>query len=155
LADREPTPAELERIARLAQATADERQRIVQQFFDAIFSGVPDTPESAAFAERMRSVTADLPDDPTQQQVDAWIELAELLREVDCQERLRAMGQRSFGDGPAVLPNGPEIMGIARVVVERVTAAMDAGIAPDAPAAAPIVDGLVGPWATAVGRVDG
>jgi len=155
LADREPTPAELERMSRLAQATADERQRIVQQFFDTIFSGVPDTPESAAFAERMRSVTADLPDDPTEQQVDAWIELAELLRDVDFQDRLRAMGQRSFGDGPAVMPSGPEIMGIARVVVERVTAAMDAGIPPAAPEAAPIVDGLVGPWAKAVGRMDG
>ena len=154
LADREPTPAELERMTRLAQATADERQRIIQQFFDTIFSGVPDTPESVAFAERMRSVTADLPDDPTEQQVDAWIELAELLRDVDFQDRLRAMGQRSFGEGPAVMPSGPETMGIARVVVERVTAAMDAGITPAAPEAVPIVDGLVGPWAKAVGRVD-
>ncbi len=132
LADREPTPAELERMTRLAQATADERQRIVQQFFDTIFSGVPDTPESAAFAERIRSVTADLPDDPTEQQVDAWIELAELLRDVDFQERLRAMGQRSFGDGPPVMPSGPEMMGIARVLVERVTLAMESGIGPDA-----------------------
>ncbi len=154
LADREPSPAELERMTRIAQATADERHRIVQQFFDTIFSGVPDTPESAAFAARMRSVTADLPDDPTELQVDAWIELAELLRDEDFQDRLRAMGQRSFGDGPAVMPSGPEMMGIAQVLVERVSTAMDAGITPDAPEASPIVDRLIGPWAKAVGRAD-
>ena len=60
-----------------------------------------------------------------------------------------------FGEGPAVMPSGPEIMGIARVLVERVTAAMEAGITPDDAEAAPIVDGLVGPWAKAVGRIDG
>jgi DNA-binding transcriptional MerR regulator len=154
IARRDPTPEELDRMNRIAQATADERRRIVEQFFDAIFDGVPETPASTEFVARMRSVTADLPDDPTDAQVDAWIELAEMLRDERFQAKLRAMGQRSFGDGPKVMPNGPEAMRNAQILVDRVTAAMDAGITPSSAAAATVVDELVGPWATAVGRTD-
>ena len=150
----DPSPEELDRMYRIAQATADERRRIVEQFFDAIFEGVPETPDSAAFAERMRSVSADLPDDPTDEQVDAWLELAELLRDQGFRAKLRAMGQRSFGAGPKVMPSGPEMMASAKLLAERVGAAMEAGIAPSDPAAAPIVDELLAPWAAAVGRTD-
>src|SRR5688500_9906213 len=94
-ARRDPSPEELDRMTRIAQAGADERRRIVEEFFDSIFTGVPETPQSAEFAARMRSVSADLPDDPTDEQVDAWIELAELLRQTDFKDRLREMGQRS------------------------------------------------------------
>jgi DNA-binding transcriptional MerR regulator len=154
LAHRAPTPEELDRMNRIAQASADERRRILEQFFDAIFEGLPQTPDSAAFANRMRSVSADLPDDPTEEQVDAWIELADMLRDQDFQARLRAMGQRSFGSGPRVMPTGAEAGTLSNRLVERVTAAMDAGVAPDAPAARPVVDELAGAMAAAVGRTD-
>jgi DNA-binding transcriptional MerR regulator len=155
LARRDPSPEELDRMNRIAQASADERRRIIEQFFDAIFQEVRQTPASQAFVQRMRSVTADLPDDPTDEQVDAWIELAELLRDEDFQARLRAMGQRSFGAGsPTVMPNGPEMMQLAQIVADRVGAALDAGVTPEAPEAGPVVDELVGPWAAAVGRTD-
>ncbi len=155
VAERDPSPGELDRMYRIAQATADERRRIIEQFFDSIFQGVPETPDSTAFAARMRSVTADLPDDPTDEQVDAWLGLADLLRDEGFQAKLRAMSQRSFGGGPRVMPSGPEMMRHAQVLAERVGAAMDAGIAPSDPAARPIVDELVAPWAAAVGRTDG
>jgi DNA-binding transcriptional MerR regulator len=155
IADRDPSPKELDRMYRIAQATADERRRIIDQFFDSVFQGVPETPDSIEFATRMRSVSADLPDDPTDEQVDAWLELAELVRDEGFQAKLRAMGKRTFGDAsPKVMPTGPEIMRNATVLAERVGAAIEAGIAPSDPAAGPIVDELVGPWAAAVGRAD-
>ena len=140
---------------RIAQASADERRRIIEQFFDAIFREVPETPASQAFVERMRSVTADLPDDPTDEQVDAWIELAELLRDEGFQAKLRAMGQRSFGgDAAAVMPNGPEMTQLAQILADRLGAAMAAGVTPESPAAGAVVDELIAPWVAAVGRTD-
>src|SRR5690348_10676991 len=50
IAHRSPAPEELERMNRIAQASADERRRILDQFFDSVFEGVPETPDSLAFA---------------------------------------------------------------------------------------------------------
>jgi DNA-binding transcriptional MerR regulator len=154
LSRRAPTPEEVDRMNRIAQATADERRRILAEFWDNVVGDLPDTPEVAQFQDKVRSVTADLPDDPTDEQVDAWIELAEIVRDEEFRARLRAMGQRSFGGRPAVLPSGPEAPRNAHRVTDRVAAAMDADIAPGTPEAAAVVAELVGPWASAVGRVD-
>ena len=88
------TPEEVDRMNRLAQATADERRRIIAEFLDAIFEGIDVPPE---FAERMRTGAPDLPEDASDEQVDAWIELAELVRDEDFRDRLRDMSRRSFG----------------------------------------------------------
>jgi DNA-binding transcriptional MerR regulator len=182
VARHDPSPEEVDRMTRIAQATADERRRIVEQFFDRIFGGVPETPDSVAFITRIRSVTPDLPDDPTDKQVDAWLELAEMLRDGDFQARLHAMAQRTFGSqasgggnhrpgaggnhrpgaggghGPggaaATMPTGPAMMRDAEILVERVSAAMDAGVTPSSARAAALVDEIVGPWAATVGRPD-
>jgi DNA-binding transcriptional MerR regulator len=152
LARREPTPGEVDRMNRIAQATAEERRRIIQEFLDAIFEGVPVNPE---FEAKMRSVSADLPDDPTDEQVDAWIELAELVRDPDFRARLRAMGQRSFGGGPSPVPTDPQAsMNTAALVTEKAGAAVAAGIEPGSPEAAPVVAELVAGFAGAVGRHD-
>jgi DNA-binding transcriptional MerR regulator len=151
LARRKPTPREVDRMNRIAQATAEERRRILDEFLDSIFSG---TTASADFQARMRSVSADLPDDPTDEQVDAWIELAELVADQSFRDRLRAMGQRSSSAGAT--PGGWEDgVRTANLVSEKAGAAVAAGIAPDSPSAAPVVDELVGAFATAAGRVDG
>ena len=140
---------------RIAQATAEERRRIIDEFVDSIFAGIPADGPGGDFQATLRSVTADLPDDPTDEQVDAWIELAELLRDEGFQAKLRAMGQRSFGgDAPAVMPNGPEMMRLAQIVADRVGAAMEAGVTPASPEAGPVVDELIAPWVAAVGRTD-
>ncbi len=90
------TPEEVDRMNRLAQATADERRRIIAEFLDAIFEGIDVPPE---FAERMRTGAPDLPEDASDEQVDAWIELAELVRDENFRQRLRDMSRRSFGSG--------------------------------------------------------
>jgi DNA-binding transcriptional MerR regulator len=151
LSRRDPTPQEVERMNRIAQATADERRRIVADFLDSIFSGVPVDP---AFEARMRSVTPELPDDPTDEQVDAWIELAELVRDEDLRARLRRMGQRSFSGRPSVSPTGSDAGRTANLVTEKAAAAITAGIEPGSPDAGPVVDELVGAFAAAVGRRD-
>jgi DNA-binding transcriptional MerR regulator len=156
LARRQPTPKEVERMNRMAQATADERRRLIEEFLDSIFEGVDVDPalESQArqFHERMRSVTPELPDDPTDAQVDAWIELAELIRDPEFRANLREMGRRSFG-GRAVAPPA-ESARLAELVNEKAGAAVGAGIDPASDAATPVVDELAGAFAAAGGRTD-
>lgn len=64
---------------RLAKLSAQERQRIIDDFVSEVFSGLPDSP----IANAMRQMPAQLPDEPTAEQVDAWPELAELVSAKD------------------------------------------------------------------------
>jgi len=156
LSRREPAPREVERMNRIAQATADERRRLIEEFLDSIYEGVDVDPavepQARQFYERMRSVTADLPDDPTDEQVDAWIELAELIRDPGFRERLREMGRRSWGGRAAAPP--ADAQRLADLVHEKVAAARAAGIEPMSAGATPVVDELIGAYAAAGGRVD-
>src|SRR5262249_49941202 len=127
----------------------EERRRIIEEFLDSIFTDVPVDPQ---FAAMMRRATPELPDDPTDEQVDAWIELAELVRDNGFRERLRDMSRHQADSG------APSDQGtwtpVADQAAARVRQAVDAGCAPESPAAAPFVDDLVGAFATAFGRTD-
>ncbi|WP_426510053.1 MerR family transcriptional regulator [Dactylosporangium sp. McL0621] len=149
VAGRDSSPADLERLARIAQASADERRRIIDEFFDSIFAGVNETAESQEFAAGMRSVSADLPDEPTDEQVDAWIELAEMLRAPDFRARLREMGRRSFAPGARrIVPTGPADL---KWFIDLVAEAQDRG----SPAPAAVVDEVMQRWSAAAGVPDG
>jgi DNA-binding transcriptional MerR regulator len=140
--------SDLERIAKIAQAGADERRRIIGEFFDSIFAGVADSAEARTFQAGMRSVSADLPDEPTDEQVDAWIELAEMLRQEDFRAKLREMGRRSFA--PGVQRVVPTDLAEIKWFVELVGEAQDHG-RPDASA---VVDEVLARWSEAAGRTD-
>jgi DNA-binding transcriptional MerR regulator len=146
------TQIEVDRMNRIVQATADERRRLISEFLDSIFDGIPVDPR---FAEGLRSVTPELPDDPTDEQVDAWIELAELVADPDFRALLRRMGEGSFGpDAPKPMPVGEAAKTTAALVTERAGAAREAGVDPASAAARPVLDELVGAYAAAVGRTD-
>ncbi|MEV0567051.1 MerR family transcriptional regulator [Dactylosporangium sp. NPDC050588] len=145
-----PTPAELDRMTRIAQASTDERRRIVDEFFDSIFAELPraeESPEAAQFSARMRSVSPDLPDDPTDAQIDAWIELAGMLREQDFRARLREMGKRSFATDERRL--APTDMSEISWFTGHIAEHMDAGVAPGSPQAVPVVAAVLRRWGVA------
>jgi type II secretory pathway pseudopilin PulG len=78
-------------MSKLSQLSARERQRIIDDFVDGVFAGTaPDAP-GAGIARGMRQLPADLPDDPSPEQVDAWVELAGLVADEDFQRRARSM----------------------------------------------------------------
>ena len=53
---------------------------------------MPATPRpGAGIARGMRQLPADLPDDPSPEQVSAWVELAELTADGDFRQRARSM----------------------------------------------------------------
>jgi DNA-binding transcriptional MerR regulator len=157
LAGADPlTAADVDRLNRIAQATADERRRAVEEFLDAIFD-LGDGPVDNDFTKMMRGVTPDLPDEPSEAQLDAWLELAELMRDGSFRDRLRAMSSWMSADSPAdgPMPTDPATAReLAELVGSRAGAALAAGVEPDHPAAEPVVAELVAAYAAAAGRAD-
>ena len=127
---------------KLAQLSDDERKRIVADFLEEAFAGLDIEP---GFAERMRSATPSLPDDPTPEQVDAWIELAELVQDPAFKASIRRMSEQhaaARAGGEEMKPD-PNWQAAAAQVAERGGAALDAGVAPGSPEAEAIVAELL------------
>lgn len=128
VAARTPTtPEELGRMHQLARLTTTERRRLVEEFLDAVFD------ERPAHAGIRRSLTPELPDDPTQEQADAWVALAELSLDPDFRAALRRLAET----GPDfVLPH------VVALAHRHAGPALAAGIAPDSAEAVPALAAL-------------
>jgi DNA-binding transcriptional MerR regulator len=147
LARSNPSPQEVDRVNRIARATAEERRRIISEFLDSIFEGVPANP---ALEARLRSVTPELPDEPSDEQIEAWLELSELVSDPEFRSLLRGM---SAGENVAADPAiGAQT---AEAITEHAGGAVAAGVDPASPEATPILERLIGAMAEASGREDG
>ena len=76
---------------RLAQLSDDERRRMIADFVEHVFDGLDIEP---GYAARMRSAIPELPDDPSPEQVDAWIELGGLVQDEEFRRAIRQMSER-------------------------------------------------------------
>jgi DNA-binding transcriptional MerR regulator len=123
-------PQEMQRMHRLSTLSDDERKRIVADFLDEAFAGLDLEP---GFEARMRAATPELPDDPGPEQVDAWIELAELIREPGFRATVRRMSEQhaaARAAGESMGAPGPDWQAAAALVAERGGRARADGIAP-------------------------
>lgn len=142
-------PEEVQRMTAFARASADEAGRIIEDFISSVFAEHPDDP----FAARMRSALPELPEEPSDGQIDAWVKLATLVGDPGFRARVRQM----IDEGARARERGETDAAARRAgqaVVERAGAALAAGMAPGAPEAGPIVDDLVAGFAAAAGRTD-
>ncbi|MFE9095347.1 MerR family transcriptional regulator [Streptomyces sp. NPDC007264] len=141
VARRGSTAAEMTLMNRLARLSAAERQRIVDEFVEEMLHGL-DTVDPD-IRERMRRTSVDLPEDPTPEQVDAWVELAEMLQDPGFRSLMRKAAEFNAADrGPGV-PAGASLWFVGRLV-ELVGAARERGIAPEAPEADRVLRELLG-----------
>ncbi|MEU1079778.1 MerR family transcriptional regulator [Streptomyces sp. NPDC005908] len=151
VAERGSTPEETELMHRLAQLSEDERRRLIGEFLDAVFGGLDAAP---AFAAAMRSMTPELPDDPEAEQVQAWVELAEMSLDPDFRTVVRRMAEDQAAEQARSDMTGP-CRDIAAVVRDQVGPALAAGIDPASPQADPIVAAFTAHYAHLLGRPDG
>ena len=121
----------------LTRLSAEERQHVIDEFVDTAFAGIDPAAQGAGIAKAMRSLPAQLPDDPTTEQVEAWIELAELVSEPSFRTRVREMATTGATSQPDEFPTDPA------AVIEQAGAASAAGIEPGTPAAEEVVARLV------------
>lgn len=130
-----PTSEELQLMHDLANLTADQRRRMITDLVDEVFAGL-DAP--GPVAERMRAATPELPEEPTAEQVAAWVELAGLVADPAFRARVREMAVAGAG-GQA----GEGGSALAAAVAEHAGAAVAAGVAPSGPEAAAVVERIV------------
>ena len=141
VARRGSTAEEMTLMNKLARLSAAERKRILEEFVDEMFHGL-DTADPV-IRDRMRNVAADLPDDPTTEQVDAWVELAELLQDPEFKARMRAVAEFNAADRGHDAEEGASLW-FAQRMVELAAQARARGVAPDAPEAAEVLRDLLG-----------
>jgi DNA-binding transcriptional MerR regulator len=153
VARRGATPEEMELMHKLAKLTDQERRRLINDFIDEAFEGLDVGPE---FVAKMRAAMPELPDDPTPEQTDAWVELAELVQDPAFRAGVRKAAayqakDRALGANEDVAAN----QALVDLVLSRAGAALAAGISPVAAVAAPVLDELAGAFAEFFGRPDG
>jgi DNA-binding transcriptional MerR regulator len=150
VAKRGSTPEELTLMHRLARLSEEERRRIINDFIDETFDGLNANPE---FLAMMRAAMPELPDDPRPEQVDAWVELAELVQDADFRASVRRMAEYQAAE----IESGVEARvhhELANTVVTKVGEALAAGIDPVSPEAEPVVDELIAAYAAEFGVAD-
>ncbi|MFF4948413.1 MerR family transcriptional regulator [Streptomyces chattanoogensis] len=150
VAERGSTPEETEVMHQLAQLTEDERRRLIGDFLNAVFGGLD---AASTFAGVMRSMTPELPDNPGTEQVQAWVELAELSLDPDFRAAVRRMAEDQAADQAQSAMVGPR-RDIAAAVRDEVAPALTVGIAPASPEADPIVTAITARYAHLLGRPD-
>ncbi|TXC91752.1 TIGR03086 family protein [Streptomyces sp. ISID311] len=179
VAARGSAAEELPHMTELARLSAQERRRIITDLVEDALDGV----HAPAYRSGLLAATPDLPDDPTPEQIGAWIELAALVRAPELRAALRRLAEYSARTAPAagegaVLgetdPAGPEqavvrvtdpagheraavheadpvgheqaAVRVAELMRIRGEEAVAAGIAPDSPAAEPVLAELIAAW---------
>ncbi|MER6531303.1 MerR family transcriptional regulator [Streptomyces sp. NPDC001508] len=154
VARRGSTAEEMTLMNKLARLSAAERQRIVDEFVEETFRGL-DTADPA-IRERMRHTGVNLPDDPTPAQVDAWVELAELLQDPGFRAAMRRNIEINAADRGPDTPAGASLWFFRRLV-DLVGAARARGVTPESPEADAVLAELLGEGAdhaTVLRRID-
>jgi DNA-binding transcriptional MerR regulator len=141
-----PSPRKAALMNDLARLSASERQRMIDEFVDATFAGTDPEAPGAGIANAMRTLPPELPDEPTTEQVEAWVELAELVNDPAFRARAREMavaGSEADGDQPPFDP---------APIVEHAGAAVAAGTAPDSPEGQAVLARIIEPGMDAAAR---
>ncbi|MFK0050499.1 MerR family transcriptional regulator [Streptomyces sp. NPDC090741] len=150
LARRGHNPEEAALVHQLIRRTSEERRRLVTDFIDGLTTaGTPSAPTAAA---ALRSAVPDLPDDPTDAQVAAWMEITELITDTGFHARMAhaALPPADEDALPGVAAvTAAELVAFAR---QAVATARESGTDPQDGEAVAVVDAVVARFASALGR---
>ncbi|OUC94026.1 MerR family transcriptional regulator [Streptomyces swartbergensis] len=142
-----PTTMEMDLMHRLATLSRTEQRRLVTDFVDDAFKGLDSNPE---FVTLMRSVLPELPEDPTPEQIGAWVELVELCQSADFRAAVRRVAEEQAEE-----PSLQEVTGLHdgldQAMRERIDEAVCAGILPASAKTAPLAESLGGLYGHAFG----
>ncbi|MFE7270614.1 MerR family transcriptional regulator [Streptomyces sp. NPDC057623] len=148
VAERNPTPEEMDLMHQLAQLSERERRRLIDDFLDATFGGVGDIDSDLSAISR--TMTPELPDNPSTEQVRAWVELAELSQDPEFRAVVRRLAEDQAAEREAGT-TGPQ-PDLGSLVRAEVAPALEAGIDPASPKADAVVTALTAHYARLLGR---
>ena len=142
----DPNESDLRRLCAVTQLTNEERKTVIEGYYQRIAESVPvDSPWRKKLAEASKP---QLPDNPTPEQLDAWIELSELLTDESFVERQRNHVREAA-------ENNLDMLKLRNTNIEAARAAANAraqGASPDSAAGRTIVEGFVAGIADAAGK---
>jgi DNA-binding transcriptional MerR regulator len=151
-ASASPTEATLRRLSTLVRLDAIERRALLDHFWDRVLD--PDHVAGEVAATFREFGTPDLPDDATPEQLDAWLELAELAADED----FAATTRRNATWIPEAVGRPVEAGEVMDAAAEGLTVAvelMSRGVSPSDPEADVAVEAFVRPYARVFRRRDG
>jgi hypothetical protein len=111
----------------------EERRAVIENFYERVSEGIP---IDETWKRRMVDASAPkLPDDPTPEQLDAWIELAELVQDPTFVENLRNSAKEVWGkfDMNAMRQAADDVAAAAKDAIAR-------SVGPESPEAGRIVE---------------
>jgi DNA-binding transcriptional MerR regulator len=120
---------------KLAEMSAAERRQMIDDFLAEVFQGLDPSP---ARAQRW-AAAHDLPDDPSPEQVNAWVELAGLVSDQDFRRRTRQLTEH----GIQLQASGLE--DLAGWATQHAVAALLRGCPPDSAEAVKVVNRILEP----------
>ncbi|HTN55113.1 MAG TPA: MerR family transcriptional regulator, partial [Microbacterium sp.] len=130
LVRNESTQQRAQLLQRLVTMSDAERQHLVDDFLSEVSQGLP-----ADVTDRLRDAHPRLPADPSPEQLDAWIDLSELLQDDDyrlvTREYLRETYASEIGRRMAQPDIQTFIHSAGEELMPRLVAAHSAGLAPD------------------------
>ncbi|MFE0446397.1 MerR family transcriptional regulator [Streptomyces sp. PDY-4] len=141
VARRGSNAEEMTLMNKLARLSTAERRRIIEDFMAEVFDGIDAADPD--IRRRLRFAAADLPDDPTPEQVDAWVELAELIQDPEFRATMRRMIEFNAADRGPDVPSGSSLWFMSRLV-RLAGQAVREGVAPDSERAAGVLRELIG-----------
>ncbi|MFE2969620.1 MerR family transcriptional regulator [Streptomyces sp. NPDC059340] len=141
VARRGSTAEEMTLMNKLARLSAAERKRIMEEFMEELFHGLDSV--DPAIRERMRSTAVDLPQEPTPEQVDAWVELAETVQDPEFRAQMREVVECNAADQDHAAVAGRSVWFPMRLL-QLGTEARARGIAPESPEAAALLREVLG-----------
>jgi DNA-binding transcriptional MerR regulator len=143
----DPTEADLRRYWTMTRLSQTERRSAVERFYEKVSDGIRIDPKWVR--QMIEASIPELPDEPTSEQCDAWIELSEILGDPTFIANMRSSANE-FWDrddvDPAAYRQASEQM---RLKAEE---AIDHGVAPTSEVAAALVQDWVETLAQTLGR---
>ncbi len=115
----EPNEADVRRLCAVTRLSHEERKSVIEGFYDRATEGLPVDPEWKK--EMIDASTPKLPDDATPEQLDAWVELTELVADPSLIENMRKSAGEIWGkvDMNVMRRAGEEMTAAAREAMAR------------------------------------
>ncbi|ADJ44706.1 MerR family transcriptional regulator [Amycolatopsis mediterranei S699] len=140
---------------KLVSMSDDDRDQLISRFWDFVTDGLDVHP---GYLDRLRSRRPHLPEEPSTEQLEAWIELAEIVRDEQFRTELRDHFRRAFGTEQGKLMATPEMLARAeqrRLLYLEAQAAHQAGVPADSPQARDIAERMAADSAGFVAAMTG
>lgn len=144
----EPNQADIRRLCTVTRLTTEERKAVIERFYERVSEGVPI--DDTWKRQMMQASAPTLPEVPTPEQLDAWIELAEIVQDETFIKKMRDAAAETWNSGFDLAAHqrvSQEANAAARELIDR-------GVAPTDAAARPVVERMAAGLAAAMSKPD-